>query len=88
MLELTATASLAGIVQGVVVHIATNSLFKLETLPIYDLVGKTDLAEIFLIMKESKLFIGNDSGLMHLSALADIPTIGLPLEISKRYLDQ
>ena len=28
-------------------------------------------------MKQSKLFIGNDSGLMHLSALAGIPTVGL-----------
>ena len=63
-----------------------ESLFKLETLPIFDLVGKTDLAEIFLIMKQSKLFIGNDSGLMHLSALAGIPTVGLfgPSD-SKRY---
>ena len=46
-------------------------------LPIFNLVGKSCLAEIFLIMKKSKLFIGNDSGLMHLSALANIPTVGL-----------
>ena len=46
-------------------------------LPIFNLVGKSSLAEIFLIMKKSKLFIGNDSGLMHLSALANIPTVGL-----------
>ena len=59
---------------------------KLKDIPIFDLVGKTDLVEIFLIMKKSKLFIGNDSGLMHLSALADIPTVGLfgPSD-SKRY---
>ena len=54
-----------------------NDLLKLKNLPIFDLVGKTDLSEIFLIMKKSKLFIGNDSGLMHLSALAEIPTVGL-----------
>ena len=59
---------------------------KLKNIHIFDLVGKTDLAEIFLIMKKSKIFIGNDSGLMHLSALADIPTVGLfgPSD-SKRY---
>ena len=54
-----------------------KGLLKLKNLPIFDLVGKTDLSEIFLIMKKSKLFIGNDSGLMHLSALANIPTVGL-----------
>ena len=63
-----------------------DNLLKLKSLPIFDLVGKTDLAEIFLIMKKSKLFIGNDSGLMHLSALAGVPTVGLfgPSD-SKRY---
>ena len=54
-----------------------EDLLKLRNLPIFDLVGKTGLEEIFLIMKKSKLFIGNDSGLMHLSALANIPTVGL-----------
>jgi ADP-heptose:LPS heptosyltransferase len=53
------------------------NLLNEKSLPIFDLVGKVSLPEIFLIMKKSKLFIGNDSGLMHLSALANIPTIGL-----------
>ena len=63
-----------------------KTLLKLKDVPIFDLVEKTDLVEIFLIMKKSKLFIGNDSGLMHLSALAGIPTVGLfgPSD-SKRY---
>jgi ADP-heptose:LPS heptosyltransferase len=63
-----------------------ENLLKVKNVPIFDLVGKTDLAEIFLIMKKSKMFIGNDSGLMHLSALANIPTVGLfgPSD-SKRY---
>ena len=42
-----------------------------------NLVGKANLAEIYLIMKECDLFIGNDSGLMHLAAAAGIPTVGL-----------
>ena len=53
------------------------NLLNEKGLPMLDLVGKVSLPEIFLIMKKSKLFIGNDSGLMHLSALANIPTIGL-----------
>ncbi len=63
-----------------------KNILKLKGLPTFDLVGKTDLPEIFLIMKESRLFIGNDSGLMHLAALAGIPTVGLfgPSD-SKRY---
>jgi len=48
-----------------------------EKLEFFNLVGKTNLAEIFLIMKNCNLFIGNDSGLMHLAAAANIPTIGL-----------
>ena len=46
-------------------------------IPILDLVGKSTLIEIFNIMKHCKLFIGNDSGLMHMAALANIPTFGL-----------
>ena len=34
------------------------------------------LKETFELMKKSSLFVGNDSGLMHLAAAADIPTIG------------
>ena len=54
-----------------------SSLFKSCKGKLFNLVGKTNLAEIFLIMKECDLFIGNDSGLMHLSAASNIPTIGL-----------
>ena len=39
--------------------------------------GKYSLVEIFLFLKDCKLFIGNDSGLMHLAALAGVRTIGL-----------
>jgi ADP-heptose:LPS heptosyltransferase len=36
-------------------------------------------------MKQSRLFIGNDSGLMHLAALSELPTIGLfgPSDVKK-----
>ena len=55
----------------------TRTLFDLKNIDLFDLVGKTNLAEIFLIMKECSLFIGNDSGLMHLAAASGVPTIGL-----------
>ena len=54
-----------------------SKLFRINNSLLYDLVGKTSLAEIYLIMKESSLFIGNDSGLMHLAALSGVPTTGL-----------
>jgi heptosyltransferase III len=42
-----------------------------------DLVGVVSLAEAAAILQRAVLFIGNDSGLMHLSAAAGAPTIGL-----------
>jgi heptosyltransferase III len=42
-----------------------------------DLVGTLSLPEVASVLKRAALFIGNDSGLMHLSAAAGAPTIGL-----------
>ncbi|WP_428485125.1 glycosyltransferase family 9 protein [Rhodopila sp.] len=42
-----------------------------------DLVGKLSLPEVAACLERSALFIGNDSGLMHLAAAAGAPTIGL-----------
>ena len=42
-----------------------------------DLVGVLSLAEAASVLQRTSLFIGNDSGLMHLSAAAGAPTIGL-----------
>ena len=44
---------------------------------IIDLVGVLNFNEIFIILKKCNLFIGNDSGLMHLAAVTGIPTVGL-----------
>lgn len=41
-----------------------------------DLVGEVDLLTAFACLKRCALFVGNDSGLMHLAAAA-IPTVGL-----------
>jgi heptosyltransferase III len=42
-----------------------------------DLVGVLSLAEAASVLQRTSLFIGNDSGLMHLAAAAGAPTIGL-----------
>jgi len=42
-----------------------------------DLIGKADLLTAYACLKRSRLFIGNDSGAMHLAAAAGCPTIGL-----------
>ncbi|NGM20657.1 glycosyltransferase family 9 protein [Roseomonas stagni] len=50
----------------------------LEALPgALDLVGTLSLPEVAAVLKRAALFIGNDSGLMHLSAAAGTRTIGL-----------
>jgi ADP-heptose:LPS heptosyltransferase len=42
-----------------------------------DLVGKIDLLTAYAVLRRCSLFIGNDSGLMHIAAAAGIPTLGL-----------
>lgn len=42
-----------------------------------DLVGKLDLLTAAAILRNAALFVGNDTGLMHLAAAAGAPTLGL-----------
>ena len=42
-----------------------------------DLVGKVDLLTSYASLKHAQIFIGNDSGLMHMAAAAGAPTLGL-----------
>jgi heptosyltransferase-3 len=42
-----------------------------------DLIGKIDLLTAYTVLRRCAMYIGNDSGLMHLSAAAGIPTLGL-----------
>jgi ADP-heptose:LPS heptosyltransferase len=44
---------------------------------IIDLVGKVDLLTAYAALKHVRLFIGADSGTMHLAAAAGAPTLGL-----------
>ena len=50
----------------------------LQALPTaIDLVGRLSLPEIAAFLSRSDLFVGNDSGLMHLAAASGAPTLGL-----------
>jgi len=42
-----------------------------------DLVGHLDLIEAYACLRRCQLFVGNDSGLMHLAAASGTPTLGL-----------
>lgn len=42
-----------------------------------DLVGREPLTVVYAALKRARLFIGNDSGLMHMAAAAGAPTLGL-----------
>jgi ADP-heptose:LPS heptosyltransferase len=52
----------------------------LEALPegqVIDLIGEPDLLDAFALLRQCSLYLGNDSGLMHMAAAAGIPTLGL-----------
>ena len=42
-----------------------------------DLVGRIDLLTAFACLKRAAMFVGNDSGLMHIAAASGCPTLGL-----------
>ncbi|OUT52343.1 MAG: hypothetical protein CBB68_03040 [Rhodospirillaceae bacterium TMED8] len=42
-----------------------------------DLVGRVSLLEAFACLKRCSVYIGNDSGLMHIAAASGVPTLGV-----------
>lgn len=44
---------------------------------VIDLVGRTELTTAGAALERAALFLGNDSGLMHMAAAAGVPTLGL-----------
>jgi ADP-heptose:LPS heptosyltransferase len=42
-----------------------------------NMVGTEDLPTVAACLKRCALFVGNDSGIMHMAAAANIPTVGL-----------
>lgn len=56
---------------------AANTLRDVARKGFIDLAGKADLVTAYACLKRARLFIGNDSGAMHLAAATGTPTIGL-----------
>ncbi len=44
---------------------------------VVDLVGRTTLVEAAVLLRGADVFVGNDSGLMHLAAALGTPTVGI-----------
>jgi ADP-heptose:LPS heptosyltransferase len=44
---------------------------------VIDLTGRVDLLTAYACLKRARLYLGNDSGLMHLAAAAGAPTVGV-----------
>jgi heptosyltransferase III len=42
-----------------------------------DLVGRTDLLTAAAVLRRAQLFVGNDTGIMHIAAATGTPTLGL-----------
>ena len=61
-------------------HERPQALPVLSALPedrVIDTIGKIDLPTVAACLHRCALFIGNDSGLMHMAAASDVPTLGL-----------
>jgi lipopolysaccharide heptosyltransferase III len=56
---------------------AAPLLAAMPSARVIDLVGRTDLLTAAAALRRCALFIGNDTGLMHIAAAAGTPTLGL-----------
>jgi len=54
-----------------------EKLLKGGVQQVVDLAGKVDLRELTMVLKKAKLFVGIDSGIMHMASALDIPTVGI-----------
>jgi ADP-heptose:LPS heptosyltransferase len=54
-----------------------RELAEALSLPCINLAGKTTLLQAGALQQQSRLFVGNDSGLGHLAAAVSIPTVTL-----------
>ena len=61
---------------GQLTNVSSRILLKIPE-NITNLISKTELNEVSEIIRESSLFIGNDSGLTHLAYFFNVPLIGI-----------
>jgi len=56
---------------------STAAVRQYAKLPLHDLAGQTSLKEAMALMSRCRLFVSNDSGLMHVAAALGVPTIAI-----------
>ena len=54
-----------------------KAAMEIQDAPLIDLTGKTKLRETMGVLSHLGLFIGNDTGVNHIAASLDVPTVGL-----------
>ncbi len=59
------------------VHMIRPLIDYLSNIEHLNLIGKTSVLDAYACMEKCIGFVGNDSGLMHLAAASNIPTLGL-----------
>ncbi|RWK23409.1 MAG: glycosyltransferase family 9 protein [Mesorhizobium sp.] len=56
---------------------ATDKIVAAAKTPVVNLVGALSLETLLALLKEARLFVGNESGPMHMAAAAGTPVVGL-----------
>ncbi len=56
---------------------ATGKIMALAKTPVVNLAGALRLETLLALLKEARLFLGNESGPMHMAAAAGVPVVGL-----------
>lgn len=56
---------------------ANDQIVATSKAPVVNLVGKLSLETLMALLKEARLFLGNESGPMHMAAAAGTPVVGL-----------
>jgi len=55
----------------------TGAIAQMSNVPSVDLAGKTSLREAIALMSRCRLFISNDSGLMHIAGALNMPLVAI-----------
>jgi len=58
-------------------HRPAEQIAAVTALPVVNLVGTLSLETLLALLKEARLFLGNESGPMHMAAAAGTPVVGL-----------
>ncbi|TGR61009.1 glycosyltransferase family 9 protein, partial [Mesorhizobium sp. M2D.F.Ca.ET.223.01.1.1] len=56
---------------------ANDQIVATVKTPVVNLVGALSLETLLALLKEARLFVGNESGPMHIAAAAGTPVVGL-----------